>query len=60
MSLPAVYLEQKLSILNPQPSTPFFSLFFSINIKNPDSGARMPGLKSLLRHLLAVDAWQIT
>ena len=32
----------------------FCFFFFSINIKNPDSGARMPGLKSLLYHLLAV------
>ena len=31
--------------------------FISINIKNTDSGARMPGLKSLLHHLLAVVCW---
>lgn len=32
VSLPAVYLEQKLSILNSQPSIPSF-FFFSINIR---------------------------
>lgn len=32
MSSPAVYLEQKLSILSPQ--TPILFFFFGINIKN--------------------------